>query len=75
MQHLGGRVTEKVVFGDQEITTGASSDLQQVTNVATSNGNPLWNVEYWANCIRRIIIVNQIFLGGDNEAITDRIDT
>jgi ATP-dependent Zn protease len=31
---LGGRVVEKVVFGDPEITTGASSDLQQVTNIA-----------------------------------------
>ena len=28
---LGGRATEQVVFGDAEVTTGASSDLQQVT--------------------------------------------
>ena len=27
---LGGRATEQVVFGDSEVTTGASSDLQQV---------------------------------------------
>lgn len=27
---LGGRATEQVVFGDAEVTTGASSDLQQV---------------------------------------------
>jgi cell division protease FtsH len=31
---LGGRVTEQVVFGNPEITTGASNDLQQVTNLA-----------------------------------------
>merc|ERR1711966_271319 len=31
---LGGRAAEQVVFGDPEITTGASSDLQQVTNLA-----------------------------------------
>jgi cell division protease FtsH len=31
---LGGRVTEQVVFGDPEVTTGASNDLQQVTNIA-----------------------------------------
>jgi hypothetical protein len=27
---LGGRATEEVVFGDAEVTTGASGDLQQV---------------------------------------------
>ena len=27
---LGGRAAEEVVFGDAEVTTGASSDLQQV---------------------------------------------
>jgi cell division protease FtsH len=31
---LAGRVTEQVVFGDPEVTTGASNDLQQVTNIA-----------------------------------------
>merc|ERR1711920_719896 len=31
---LGGRAAEKVVFGDDEVTSGASSDLQQVTNMA-----------------------------------------
>jgi cell division protease FtsH len=31
---LGGRAAEYVVFGDSEITTGASNDLQQVTGMA-----------------------------------------
>merc|ERR1712157_194842 len=31
---LGGRAAEQIIFGDPEITTGASSDLQQVTNLA-----------------------------------------
>jgi len=31
---LAGRATEQVVFGDPEVTTGASNDLQQVTNLA-----------------------------------------
>lgn len=31
---LGGRAAEEVVFGDAEVTTGASNDLQQVTSMA-----------------------------------------
>jgi len=70
---LGGRVAEQVVFGDQEITTGASNDLQQVTNVARQ-----MVTRYGMSSIGPIALEDnsneQIFLGGDNEAITDRID-
>src|SRR6056300_1572710 len=70
---LGGRVAEKVIFGDQEITTGASNDLQQVTSVARQ-----MVTRYGMSSIGPIALEddnnNQIFLGGDNEAITDRID-
>ncbi|TVP66660.1 MAG: ATP-dependent zinc metalloprotease FtsH [Nodularia sp. (in: Bacteria)] len=31
---LGGRAAEEIVFGQPEVTTGASNDLQQVTNMA-----------------------------------------
>merc|ERR1719450_1247265 len=31
---LGGRVAEELVFGEDEVTTGASNDLQQVRNIA-----------------------------------------
>jgi len=31
---LGGRVAEEIVFGREEVTTGASGDLQQVRNIA-----------------------------------------
>jgi len=31
---LGGRVAEELVFGTDEVTTGASGDLQQVRNIA-----------------------------------------
>ena len=31
---LSGRITEQIIFGNPEITTGASNDLQQVTNIA-----------------------------------------
>ena len=71
---LGGRVAEKVVFGDQEITTGASNDLQQVTSIARQ-----MVTRYGMSSIGPIALEDdnneQIFLGGDNEAITDRIDS
>jgi cell division protease FtsH len=31
---LGGRVSEELVFGEDEVTTGASGDLQQVRSIA-----------------------------------------
>merc|ERR1712078_441915 len=31
---LGGRVAEEIVYGEDQVTTGASNDLQQVANVA-----------------------------------------
>ena len=71
---LGGRVAEKVVFGDPEITTGASSDLQQVTNIARQ-----MVTRYGMSSIGPLALEDnnneQMFLGGEyNEAIADRID-
>ena len=70
---LGGRVAEKVVFGDSEITTGASNDLQQVTSVARQ-----MVTRYGMSSIGPIALEDnnneQIFLGGNEEAISDRID-
>ena len=31
---LGGRLAEEIIFGEEEVTTGASNDLQQVARVA-----------------------------------------
>merc|ERR1712078_120168 len=31
---LGGRVSEELIFGEDEVTTGASNDLQQVRSIA-----------------------------------------
>jgi len=71
---LGGRVAEKVVFGDPEITTGASNDLQQVTNIARQ-----MVTRYGMSSIGPIALEDsnneQIFLGGENDAISDRIDS
>lgn len=72
---LAGRVTEQVVFGDQEITTGASNDLQQVTSIARQ-----MVTRYGMSNIGPIALEDdnneQMFLGGEsNDAIADRIDT
>ena len=72
---LGGRVTEQVVFGDPEVTTGASNDLQQVTNIARQ-----MVTRYGMSNIGPIALEDdnneQMFLGGEyNEAIADRIDS
>nr|UZC30069.1 putative plastid division protein [Entomoneis sp.] len=72
---LGGRVTEQIVFGEPEITTGASNDLQQVTNIARQ-----MVTRYGMSNIGPIALEDenneQMFLGGEyNEAVSDRIDT
>ena len=72
---LAGRVTEQVVFGDQEITTGASNDLQQVTNIARQ-----MVTRYGMSNIGPIALEDdnneQMFMGGEaNDAIADRIDS
>jgi len=72
---LGGRVAEQIIFGDPEITTGASNDLQQVTNIARQ-----MVTRYGMSNIGPIALEDdnneQMFLGGEsNDAIADRIDT
>ena len=72
---LAGRVTEQVIFGDPEVTTGASNDLQQVTNIARQ-----MVTRYGMSNIGPIALEDdnneQMFLGGEsNDAIADRIDT
>jgi cell division protease FtsH len=71
---LGGRVTEQIIFGEPEITTGASNDLQQVTNIARQ-----MVTRYGMSNIGPVALEDnnndQLFLGGDtNEAVSDRID-
>ena len=74
---LGGRAAEKVIFGDTEITTGASNDLQQITNIARQ-----MVTRYGMSRIGPIALEgtnnnNQFFPGMQkefNDALADRID-
>nr|YP_009497757.1 putative plastid division protein [Acanthoceras zachariasii]AWT40470.1 putative plastid division protein [Acanthoceras zachariasii] len=77
---LGGRAAEQVVFGEPEITTGASSDLQQVTNLARQ-----MVTRFGMSNIGPMALedenTGQVFLGGNMtsgseyaENIADRID-
>jgi cell division protease FtsH len=76
---LGGRAAEDVIFGDAEVTTGASNDLEKVTAIARqmvtqfgmSDLGPIFLDESREN----------VFLGNDwgkrtehSEAIASRID-
>ena len=45
---LGGRAAEEVVFGDAEVTSGASSDLQQVRGRASTGMLACW-LWLWSN--------------------------
>ena len=74
MTTLGGRVAEKVVFGSPEITTGASNDLQQVTNIARQ-----MVTRYGMSSLGPLALEDnnneQMFFGGEeNKAMTNRID-
>nr|YP_009496547.1 putative plastid division protein [Actinocyclus subtilis]AWT39260.1 putative plastid division protein [Actinocyclus subtilis] len=77
---LGGRAAEQVVFGDPDVTTGASNDLQQVTNLARQ-----MVTRFGMSNIGPIALEDensgQVFLGGNviqgdgyAENIADRID-
>lgn len=77
---LAGRAAEQIVFGDPEVTTGASNDLQQVTNLARQ-----MVTRFGMSNIGPIALedenTGQVFLGGNissgseyAENIADRID-
>jgi cell division protease FtsH len=48
---LGGRLAEEVIYGEDMVTTGASSDIQQVTNIAKRMVKE-WGMSDKVGCVR-----------------------
>jgi len=78
---LGGRAAEKVIFGDAEITTGASNDLQQVTNLARQMVTRFGMSSIGPIALETPSSGQPVFLGGGvpkgpefAEGVADRID-
>ena len=78
---LGGRAAEIVIFGDAEVTTGASSDLQQVTNLARQMVTRFGMSSLGPIALEKSSSGQPIFLGGGlpkgsefGEGVADRID-
>ena len=74
MGTLGGRSIEQIVFGEPEITTGASNDLQQATSIARQ-----MVTRYGMSSIGPVALEeetpNQIFFGGEpNRTSSNKID-
>jgi cell division protease FtsH len=75
MTILGGRAAEQIIFGEPEITTGASNDLQQATNIARQ-----MVTRYGMSILGPMAIENDnndqfLFGGGEkNELMNNKVD-
>ena len=77
---LGGRAAEEIVFGDTEVTTGASNDLEKVTSMARQ-----MVTKFGMSDLGLLALESQeqpVFLGNESmqrseysEAIASRIDS
>ena len=59
---MGGRVAEEIIFGDEKVTTGASSDIQQATNIARKMVTE-WGLSDKLGTIRYAQDQEEVFLG------------
>ncbi|MGB0719925.1 MAG: ATP-dependent metallopeptidase FtsH/Yme1/Tma family protein, partial [Bdellovibrionales bacterium] len=59
---MGGRVAEEIIFGDDKVTTGASSDIQQATNIARKMVME-WGLSDKLGTIRYAQDQEEVFLG------------
>ena len=59
---MGGRVAEEIIFGDDKVTTGASSDISQATNIARKMVME-WGLSEKLGTIRYAQDQEEVFLG------------
>ena len=59
---MGGRVAEELIFGDEKVTTGASSDISQATNMARKMVTE-WGYSDKLGTIRYAQDQEEVFLG------------
>ncbi len=59
---MGGRVAEEIIFGAEKVTTGASSDIQQATNMARKMVTE-WGFSDKLGTIRYAQDQEEVFLG------------
>lgn len=59
---MGGRVAEEIIFGNDKVTTGASSDISQATNIARKMVTE-WGLSEKLGTIRYSQDQEEVFLG------------
>ncbi|MBF2056505.1 MAG: ATP-dependent zinc metalloprotease FtsH [Cyanobacterium sp. T60_A2020_053] len=66
---LGGRAAEEVVFGEDEVTTGASNDIERITNLARQIVTKFGMSDLGAFALEED--TQPLFLGGDSMSRTE----
>lgn len=66
---LGGRAAEEVVFGEDEVTTGASNDIERITNLARQIVTKFGMTDLGAFALEED--TQPLFLGGDSMSRTE----
>lgn len=70
---MGGRIAEEMIFGEEQVTTGASSDIQMATDTARRMVTE-WGMSDKLGPIRYTVDQEELFLGqasGQNKNMSD----